>query len=31
MMIINIIRAAALPRRESVHLIQQIRSELADA
>ena len=24
-------RAAALPRRESVHLIQQIRSELADA
>ena len=31
MMIINIIRAAALPRRESAHLIQQIRSELADA
>jgi hypothetical protein len=31
MMIINIIRAAALPRRESVRLIQQIRSELADA
>jgi hypothetical protein len=31
MMIINIIRAAALPRRESVHLIQVIRSELTDA
>jgi hypothetical protein len=25
------IRAAALPRRESARLIQQIRSELADA
>ena len=31
MMIVNMIRAAALPRRESARLIQQIRSELADA
>ena len=30
-MIVNMIRAAALPRRESARLIQQIRSELADA
>jgi hypothetical protein len=31
MMIVNIIRAAALPRRESARLTQQIRSEQADA
>jgi len=31
MMIVNMIRAAALPPRESARLIQQIRSELADA
>jgi hypothetical protein len=31
MMIVNMIRAAALPRRESARLIQMIRSELADA
>jgi hypothetical protein len=31
MMIVNMIRAAALPRRESADLIRQIRSKLADA
>ena len=31
MMIVNMIRAAALPGRESARLIQQIRSELAYA
>ena len=31
MMIVNMIRAAALPPRESARLIQQVRSELADA
>ena len=30
MMIVNMIRAAALPRRESARLILKIRSELAD-
>jgi hypothetical protein len=30
-MIVNVIRATALPRRESARLIQQIRSELANA
>jgi hypothetical protein len=31
MMIVNMLRAAALTRRESARLIQQIWSELADA
>jgi hypothetical protein len=30
-MILNMIRAAALPPRESVSLIRKIRSEIADA
>ncbi len=30
MMIVNMIRAAALPPRESASLVLQIRSEIAD-
>jgi hypothetical protein len=30
-MIVNVIRAAALPRRESTSLILKVRSELSDA